>query len=68
MFTRFKIGDILEQCVEAIQVLNESYPTIHITYYIAIWPIYKNLKLIDGVLLHVEARHILLLLNNIDFM
>ena len=49
-------------------MLNESYPTIHITYYIVIWPIYKNLKLIDGVLLHVEARHILLLLNNIDFM
>ena len=49
-------------------MLNESYPIIHITYYIVIWPIYKNLKLIDGVLLHVEARHILLLLNNIDFM
>ena len=54
-------------------MLDNSYPTIHITYYIVIWPIYKNLKLIDGVLLHVipykvEARHILLFLNNIDFM
>ena len=52
-------------------MLNESYPTIHITCYIVISPIYKNLKLIDGVLLHVipykvEARHILLFLNNID--
>ena len=55
-------------------MLNESYPTTHITYYNVSWPIYnKILKLIDGVLLHVipykvEARHILLFLNNIDFM
>ena len=52
MFTQLIIGDILE-CVKDIQVLNESYPAIHITYYIVIWPIYKNLKLIGGVLLHV---------------